>query len=321
MSIYLRAVAFALLIAVTCAPARGEPSLDAGGVAEAVARLQPGEYLWAPQLAPGGPVLVIVNRATQRLVVYRNGVPIGISTVSTGRPGYRTPTGVFTILQKREEHYSSTYDNAPMPFMQRLTWRGVALHAGQLPGYPASHGCIRLPRDFARLLFGVTEVGMTVVITDSARLPAVAPEPALLLVQSRGTRPAATPVWRPERSPRGPVSIVLSGADRRIVVLRNGIAIGSAPVEIDRPIIRAEAFVLRALEPAGPQWLRLPLPGQDAGEPVRPEDRQHYRVPEVFRAAVRSALQPGATLIVTPDALGVGGDPVTLLEAELRAPL
>src|SRR5688572_25927129 len=134
------------------------PSLQPGTVLEAAERLKAGEFLWAPEIAPHGPVLLIVNLTTQRAVLYRNGLPIGISTVSTGRPGYRTPTGVFTVLQRRVEHYSSIYDNAPMPYMQRLTWGGVALHAGNLPGYPASHGCIRMPHDFARLLYGVTRL-------------------------------------------------------------------------------------------------------------------------------------------------------------------
>ena len=109
-------------------------------------------------------MLLVVNVKTQRAVLFRNGVPIGATTISTGRPGYRTPTGAFTILQKQVEHYSSKYDNAPMPYMQRLTWYGVALHAGNLPGYPASHGCIRLPAGFAKLLYGVTRLGTPVVI-------------------------------------------------------------------------------------------------------------------------------------------------------------
>ena len=155
-----------LVAAMAPAASLAEPSLEAGTVIEAAGRLNPGEYLWAPQVAPEGPVLVVVNRTTQRLVVYRNGVPIGISTVSTGRPGYATPTGIFTILQKHVEHYSNIYDDAPMPYMQRLTWRGVALHAGNLPGYPASHGCIRLPHEFAAKLFAATEVGTQVVIAE-----------------------------------------------------------------------------------------------------------------------------------------------------------
>lgn len=78
----------------------------------------------------------------QKAYVYRNGVLIGVATVSAGRPGHLTPTGVFTILQKQKEHRSTIYDGAPMPYMERLTWGGIALHAGGLPGYPESHGCV-----------------------------------------------------------------------------------------------------------------------------------------------------------------------------------
>jgi len=97
-------------------------------------------------------------------LLYRNGVPIAASTVSTGSKGRETPSGVFTILQKEVVHRSRTYDDAPMPYMQRLTWKGVAMHAGHLPGYPASHGCIRLPPRFAKLLYGVTTIGTPVMI-------------------------------------------------------------------------------------------------------------------------------------------------------------
>jgi hypothetical protein len=100
--------------------------------------------------------------------VYRGGTRIGVSTISTGRPGHDTPPGVFTILQKQKMHRSTLYDDAPMPFMQRLTWDGIALHAGRLPGYPASHGCIRLPKAFAEALYGVTDHGGVVVVADDA---------------------------------------------------------------------------------------------------------------------------------------------------------
>jgi hypothetical protein len=93
-------------------------SLQSGSVIEAAERLRSGEYLWAPEIAPEGPVLLVVSLATQRAVIYRNGIPIGITTVSTGRPGHATPTGIFTVLQRRIEHYSSLYNNAPMPYMQ-----------------------------------------------------------------------------------------------------------------------------------------------------------------------------------------------------------
>src|SRR5207253_3277748 len=116
------------------------------------ANLKPGDYLWHPEVSPAGPVVVLVSLPDQVMYVYRNGVRIGRSTVSTGTAGHRTPTGVFTVLQKKVDHESSIYKGAKMPNMQRLTWTGIAMHAGQLPGYPASHGCVRLPEDFAEKL-------------------------------------------------------------------------------------------------------------------------------------------------------------------------
>ena len=131
-----------------------------------LATLEPGEFLWHPEVSPSGPVVVVVSIPEQKAHVYRNGLRIGVSTVSTGKPGHSTPTGVYPILQKRVEHYSNLYDNAPMPYMQRLTWGGVALHAGRIPGYPASNGCVRLPHEFAQLLYDVTKHGTTVVVAD-----------------------------------------------------------------------------------------------------------------------------------------------------------
>jgi hypothetical protein len=139
----------------------------AKGIA-AIKEMRIGEFIWRPELSPKGPVVVVVSIPQQLVHVYRNGLAIAVSTCSTGAPGHSTPTGVFTILQKREEHYSSTYNNAPMPNMQRLTWRGIALHAGHLPGYPASKGCIRLPLEFSRLLFSVTGLGTSSLQTRQA---------------------------------------------------------------------------------------------------------------------------------------------------------
>jgi hypothetical protein len=307
-----------VLVAASFAQATlsAQPSLESGSVLQAAERLKAGEFLWAPDVAPDGPVLLVVSLATQRAVIYRNGVPIGISTVSSGRPGYRTPTGVFTVLQRRVEHYSSIYDNAPMPYMQRLTWGGVALHGGNLPGYPASHGCIRLPNDFARLLYGVTRLGMTVVVTDQATVPRVAPVEALL----RGPSAPATAdaSWHPELSGSGPVSIVISASDRRLVVLRNGIVIGRAPVTIDGEITRTSAYMLSASAGSGQSWMRLGLPGQQADSGTELRGRIH--VPESFRRAVEAILQPGTTVVVTEDSLGSGGAgrAMTVVESDER---
>ena len=134
-----------------------------------VRTLKPGEFLWYPQIAPEGPVVLVVSLDEQRAYVYRNGIAIGVSTISSGKAGKETPTGVFTILQKNKDHRSNLYNDAPMPYMQRLTWDGIALHGGHLPGYPASHGCVRLPQAFAEKLFGITRFGDSVVVANARR--------------------------------------------------------------------------------------------------------------------------------------------------------
>lgn len=165
-----RAMVTASFVMLALAPIGTAQAADVpdtqAAIAEAEAALDPGEFVWQPERALAGKVEMVVSIPLQRAFVYRGGTLIGVTTVSTGRPGHTTPTGTFNILQKRREHYSNLYNNAPMPFMQRLTWGGIALHAGQIPGRPASHGCVRLPLEFSRLLFGVTELGGTVHIVD-----------------------------------------------------------------------------------------------------------------------------------------------------------
>ena len=153
--------------------AQGSKASSAIEFARQAEALKPGQWVWAPEIAPEGPMTVYVDLSRQQAAIYRNGVRIGVSTVSSGKPGHETPTGVFTLLQKDAKHRSSTYNNAPMPFQQRLTWDGVALHAGGLPGYPESHGCIHLPFEFARLLFGETHMGGTVIVAGRAGHPSL----------------------------------------------------------------------------------------------------------------------------------------------------
>lgn len=126
--------------------------------------IAPGQSFWLPELSPAGPVVAVVNLYTQHAQIYRNGIAIGYTSVSTGKRGYSTPTGRFQVLEKRRFHRSSTYGNAPMPWMVRLTWSGIAFHSGALPGFPASHGCIRLPASFAPQLFGALSLGDTVAV-------------------------------------------------------------------------------------------------------------------------------------------------------------
>lgn len=113
------------------------------------------------------PLQIYVSKDSQSLVVYDGDQVVTSSKVSTGKPGHTTPSGIFSILEKQKTHYSNLYDSAPMPFMQRLTWSGVALHeSGHVPDYPASHGCVRMPGKFAKMLFGMTQRGFHVVISD-----------------------------------------------------------------------------------------------------------------------------------------------------------
>jgi len=163
------------------------------------ADLRAGEFLWQPERASEGAVEIVVSIPLQRAYVYRGDTLIGITTVSTGKPGHRTPTGRFDILQKRVRHFSNKYNNAPMPFMQRLTWDGIALHAGEIPGRPASHGCIRLPLAFARELFQVTRTGGAVHVLDSS------PAPQEALAMARGDGPYA--------GTGGPLEEVPAGTD------------------------------------------------------------------------------------------------------------
>ena len=154
-----------------------EPDADVA----AVASLRPGQFIWHRQETSEGPIEIVVSLPQQRAYVFRGDTLIGVSTVSSGRAGYDTPTGSYAILQKARFHRSNLYDNAPMPFMQRLTWDGLALHAGAVPDHPASHGCIRLPPQFARDLFAMTRLGATVHIIAAAPN---SPETALAMVRA-----------------------------------------------------------------------------------------------------------------------------------------
>jgi hypothetical protein len=162
------AVALGLLASPALAAATGSEGLVASA-----ATLGAGEYAWgdAPDTPPSGGVNIVVSIPLQELFVYRGGQLVAVSAVSTGKPGHETPTGDYTILQKEVVHHSNKYDDAPMPYMERITWDGVAIHGGMDPGYPASHGCVRVPLAFAKKLYGITRLGARVSIVDDATAP------------------------------------------------------------------------------------------------------------------------------------------------------
>ena len=138
------------------------------------------ELVAAPaQKLNGSAAIAVVSIKDQRISIYDADGGAVRAHISSGQTGYETPVGIFSVLQKKEEHYSNLYDDASMPFMQRITWSGVALHAGVLPGHPASHGCIRLPHEFAQRIFPLTKLGMRVVISRDDIAPVEIAHPLL----------------------------------------------------------------------------------------------------------------------------------------------
>lgn len=281
--------------------------------------LRPGQWMWSPATAPQGPLLVVVNLDQQLAYVYRNGLLIGSAAVSSGKKGYETPTGVFHTLQKDRDHHSSLYHSAPMPYTQRLTWGGVALHAGGLPGYPSSHGCVHLPSEFAEKLFAASPLGMTVVVARGVGTPVeiahpmpISPlNPATGVVEHEPQLSAREDFrWEPEKAPTGPLSLVLSRADRRLVVLRAGLEIGRARVSIadaQRPfgthafIVQLPASARGAPTFQSLRWTGIAVPGkgEDAGQTLSADDLSRVRLPQGFLAALLPELVSGTTLLVS----------------------
>ncbi len=268
---------------------------------------KPGDYVWHPEISPAGPVVIIVSLPEQKMYVYRNGVRIGRSTVSTGKKGHPTPTGMFTILQKKVRHESSIYKGAKMPHMQRLTWTGIAMHAGRLPGYPASHGCVRLPIDFAERLYSVTSNGTNVIITDDKFAPGETAEPGRLLSGKTGAPstpllPVGSFEWHPEKAPTGPLSIILSTADQQIYAYRNGIEIGRAAVPSTGLAQGSGSYVYSALDKFDPNglrdWTSTSSFGSAPGPDIKALVKRVTIAPE-FLEHLRAAVSPGTTLIIT----------------------
>jgi L,D-transpeptidase-like protein len=323
--ITLAAAALALLLPapLVAQGARSSAQLELARQAE---KLKPGQWVWKGEIAPRGPILVYVDLGRQLATVYRNGVRIGVTTVSTGRPGFDTPTGVFTILEKNKEHISRKYNDAPMPYQQRLTWGGVALHAGGLPGYPESHGCIHLPIAFSKILFGAMPMGGTVVIAGGHEDPVKRPAAGVLAPALTGVTspPAAllTPegqfTWTPEVSPSGPVSIIVSTGDQQVVVLRNGKEIGRAHADVQQQ--SSEAQVMTFAGGKDKQWIQVgvsDLTGEPA-EIISTERVEQMHLPAAFVTAMRSVITPGTTVLVTQASVSDAstGRQTTVLDAD-----
>ncbi len=306
----------ALTLVASPAFASGSKVSSPLALAKQAEKLKPGDWVWAGNIAPHGPVLVYVELNRQLATVYRNGVRIAVSTVSTGKVGHDTPGGVFTILQKNKTHFSSTYDNAPMPNMQRLTWKGVALHAGNLPGYPASHGCVRLPMEFSKLLFATTSMGGTVVIANSKADPYKRPPAGVLSPHEVGGKSIARlPLlnsqayrWTPEAAPTGPVSIIISTGDQLVVVLRNGVEIGRAKAVVAEQASDAQVLTLAKDTRGRNEWIQVGvnnLKAEDAAI-VSTQGVERMQLPQEFVERMRGSMGAGTTVLIT--SASVDGD-------------
>jgi len=281
------------------------------------APMKPGEYAWDPDRSPTGPVVIIVSLPEQLVHVYRNGIEIGRSTCSTGKQGHRTPTGVFTILEKQREHVSSIYKGAQMPNMERLTWGGIALHAGNLPGYPASHGCIRLPKRFSGLLYEVTHLGTAVIIADERTQPLSVVHPGLLMpsvadveaqaLVTKVSAKAAPGGW--QTTVDYPMtSILVSRADAMAYITRDGRVSGRHPMKIvdpKRPLgTHVYTLVGAAADGSGLLWLAFGLGKSPteahitnwAGDATL--KRVFFNEPQHARS-VAGDFRPGTTLMIT----------------------
>ena len=255
--------------------------------------LKPQQYTWYPERSVSGPVLVFVSIPRQEAVVYRNGIRIGRAACSTGKPGHGTPTGVFQILQKDVDHHSKTYGNAPMPYMERLTWDGVALHTGFNPGHPASHGCVRLPDNFAKELFKITHVGGTVIISNSSKLP------TMTLSDGPGGGAAGSGSWS-GLSKSAATSVVVSTRDRQAVVYQNGRRVASSPVGVGGSLARLEGE--EAFLYAGDQrWHTV-----EGGGSVK-DLAGDLRFPDAFRAKLHEITHPGTTMVITSEPIATRG--------------
>ncbi len=254
--------------------------------------------------------LIAISIASQRLTLYDRGEVIAQSPVSTGMPGHPTPTGVFSVIQKQVFHESNIYSGAPMPYMQRITWSGVAMHAGVLPGHPASHGCIRMPYDFAVKLYGLTRAGARVIITRNEITPVAFEHPGLFQLP----KPAVDSLSQ-LTAPPGPEKpgAAVKTAQRQSPTMMSDAGDPRTPAGVFKPRVEANA--------AGPHQDAEPpvaTTADAAKEPV--QEKPQENAPESAQQATQGSAQGPARAAAPRDAAGNAVAPVDNASAELREP-
>lgn len=299
-------------VLVVCALAAASASVRGQLVDKDPYDLAPGEFTWHPERSGEGPLAIIVSLPEQRVFVYRNGIRIASST---GKPGHSTPTGVFTILQKDKNHHSATYDNAPMPNMNRLTWSGIALHAGNLPGYPASHGCVRLPLAFSELLFGITHVGTAVIIASKATQAADVTHPGMTLsAHAEEEFDKVSHVKKPQAVQSSQadakllhLAVVISSADKTGYLSENGALIAQGNVVIADPAqpLGAHMFVLAGADHGakGLSWhvVSYHKEAASASSQAALDVIKRIRAAPALVTAMQTRMHAGMTLVLTDE--------------------
>jgi lipoprotein-anchoring transpeptidase ErfK/SrfK len=288
-----------------------------------------------------GPLHIIVSLDKQQLTLYADGEVIARSRVSTGARGHGTPTGVFSVIQKDRWHRSNLYDDAPMYYMQRITWSGVALHQGIVPNHPASHGCIRLPEAFAQQLWGTTKLGVRVIVAHGEVAPVAfshprlfAPKPvpdlstvssveqhaadrALKIAQAEGLPAAsgdtATDAPKPGDAPQpaapalkpGPVSMFISRKEGKLFVRKGFEPVFDVPVAIERADEPLGTHVFTAMgidEQNTVRWTVVSMPSAAKASPAAALDR--IVIPEEARERIAALMSAGASVIISDQGLG-----------------
>ncbi len=260
---------------------------------------------WGPQ--PKGTVLLAIALSEQKMTIWDDGEAIARITVSTGVEKHPTPTGLFSIMIKKRFHRSNIYSDAPMPFMQRITWSGIALHQGRVTGRPASHGCIRLPAGTAQRLFTYTPIGCRVIITDKPVEPTRFVSSRLFLAHPRALRLATVselpPVAHPEPPARiGHVALFISAKENKLFVRQNFQPVFESDVRIDglAPLGTHLFTAMRINRDDGSvQWSQLTMPESHLPQLDARSTLERITIPAEARREVARMMHSGASLIIS----------------------
>jgi len=257
----------------------------------------------------GDPIMAIVSLQSQRITIYDSRGWILRAPVSSGQKERETPAGIFSVIQKDADHHSNLYDDAFMPHMQRLTWSGIALHGGPLPGYPASHGCVRMPFDFAERLFDMTELGLRVIVAPTEVVPVEIVHPALLLSKpGAGALAAARTAEADEAARKADQARLVAGAAFREA------AQAMAPMRVAENLKLRADIQLAAAETA--LGSAISVEAKEQAERTKAEAVAKIADLQVQLASAKAALQPKLDALTTAREASVAAETAQAAAAE-----